>query len=144
MTTYAIRQEASLRDIGEAMGLSFERVRQIEKGALEKLRRALESLGLEADDIRSWLDSKARGANEPVSTDFATSYLRREERETMPEELVVERRARDDRRIEREVDAMVREIRATAQAHRFVERVVCGMEEGGHVSVLEERAGEGA
>lgn len=141
MTTYAIQQESSLRDIGEAMGLSFERVRQIEKGALEKLRRAL-TRGPNAftdDDIRAWLDSKARGANEPVSTDFATSYLRREERETLPEELVKERRARDERRIEREVDAMVREIRATAQAHRFVERVCCGMEDGGEIRVLDDR-----
>lgn len=140
MTTYAIQQEASLRDVGEAMGLSFERVRQIEKGALEKLRRALERVGLEADDIRAWLDSKARGANEPISHDTAPSYLRREERETLPEELVKERRARDERRIEREAEAMVREIRATAAAHRFIERVVCAMEEGGEVRVLDERA----
>jgi hypothetical protein len=140
MKVYALQQEASLREVGEAMGLSFERVRQIEQEALRKLRVALERAGLEADDIRAWLDSKARGANEPISHDTAPSYLRREERETLPEELVKERRARDDRRIEREVDAMVREIRATAAAHRFIERVVCAMEEGGEVRVLEERA----
>lgn len=39
---------------------------------------------------------------------------------------------------------MVREIRATAAAHRFIERVVCAMEEGGEVRVLEERAGREA
>lgn len=38
MKVYALRQEASLREIGEALGLSFERVRQIEHEALRKLQ----------------------------------------------------------------------------------------------------------
>ena len=136
---YSTREGDGLRDIAEALGLSRERVRQIEVEALRKLRAEFERLGWTADEVGAWLDAKARGADEPVSGDTAPSYLRREERETLPEELVKERRARDERRLDREADAMAREIVEVARAHRFVERVVSGMEDGGEIRMLEER-----
>lgn len=134
------REDDTLEAIGDALGLCRERVRQIERDAMRKLRAALEREGLTAQDVRAWLDSKASDPDAPASYDAATSYLRREERVSVPEEMDADRRARAAREHEREADAMVREIRETAAAHRLIERVCSGMEDGGHVSVLSEEA----
>ena len=140
MKVYALQQEASLREVGEAMGLSFERVRQIEHEALRKLRVAFRRLGWTEDDVGAWLDGKAAHPDAP-SGDSASSYLERDNN-THDSRAYRWREEREhaDVRIEREAEAMVRDIRATAAAHRFIERVVCAMEEGGEVRVLEERA----
>lgn len=140
MKVYALQQEASLREVGEALGLSFERVRQIEREALRKLRVALEHAGLDANEVHAWLDGKASHPDAP-SGDSASAYTPRDGNSHESRAYRWrEEREHADVRIEADAEAMVRDIRATAQAHRFVERVVCAMEDGGEVRVLEERA----
>ena len=71
-------QERTLAEIGASMGISRERVRQIEKRALRKLRRpsrfkTLEPL-IEAENIR-WDDSDPLDANSPRERQAPEHYL---------------------------------------------------------------------
>ncbi len=59
----------SLREIGEAAGVSFEAVRQIETRALIRLRVRLEALGYTAADVLAYLDGLAPGRPEPAMGD---------------------------------------------------------------------------
>jgi hypothetical protein len=43
----------SYKEISEILGVSTQRVRQIEKRALEKLRKALVRQGITADDVKA-------------------------------------------------------------------------------------------
>ncbi len=58
-----------LREIGEAAGVSFEAVRQIESRALIRLRVRLEALGYTAADVLAYLDGLAPGRPEPAMGD---------------------------------------------------------------------------
>lgn len=139
---YSTRDGDGLREIAEALGLSRERVRQIEVEALRKCRVAFRRLGWTADEVGAWLDSKARGPDDIpadamayVSTNASATHDSRAFR--WREE---SREAREvTKAAQREADAMAREIVEVARAHRFVERVCCGMEDGGEIRVLEER-----
>lgn len=51
---------ATLKEIGDHFGVSRERVRQIQKDALLRLRRELERMGLTQDDIRSYFADMMR------------------------------------------------------------------------------------
>ncbi len=59
----------SLREIGEAAGVSFEAVRMIETIALLRLRVRLEALGYTAADVLAYLDGLAPGRPEPAMGD---------------------------------------------------------------------------
>lgn len=123
----------TLRDIARQWGMSQEGVRRIEMSALAKLRRALTRgpNAITADDVLAWLDGKARGADDVIASESASSYTlhaAREEREPAALLCDRERRALDERRIAREVDAWAEDWIETARAHRMIERVVSGME----------------
>ena len=53
---------ATLDEVAEVLGLSRERVRQIEGRALLKVRLALERRGIDADHVREYLDGLKEGA----------------------------------------------------------------------------------
>ena len=53
---------ATLDEVAEVLGLSRERVRQIEGRALLKVRLALERRGIDADLVREYLDGLKEGA----------------------------------------------------------------------------------
>lgn len=57
--------EDSLEDIAALLGISRERVRQIENEALRKLRATLEREGLTADDVGAWLSRRSKGEEMP-------------------------------------------------------------------------------
>lgn len=118
-----------LVDIGLVMGLSSERVRQVSHVAAAKLARGLARLGVSESDVIGYLMSSGGEGTVPDATSGRT---RQSFRETPAPEV-----AGSD--VEREADDFVTTIRETAAAHRFVESVVCGMENGGETRVLEER-----
>jgi len=130
--------EVTLEEIAIEMGISREGVRQIEERALAKLRTAFERMGLDEREVCAWLDSKAgdpdqsTGGSEVYTANTLCThdscYYRWREPDVAAEE-----------RIEREAEAFARDIVETARAHRFVERVCCGMEDGGEVRVLDEQ-----
>lgn len=137
----ASREGDRLREIADALGLSRERVRQIEVEALRKLRMAFESLGWTAEDVGAWLDAKA-GSPDDVPAD-AMAYMREDVSATHSsrayrwrEEAAEAREAAA--RAEREADEMAHEIVEVARAHRMIERVCTGMESGGEIGMLRE------
>jgi hypothetical protein len=117
--------------IGEQMGISKERVRQIEEAALAKLRRGLERLGVTADEVAEWLTSR--------TTYDPGAYAETEHAHACTVDAVSARSRRQDERIAAQAPAWqtiradrailaLEEAAETARAHRMIERVVCGME----------------
>lgn len=53
----AERGGRTLEEVGLVMGLTRERVRQIELDALARVKAALTEIGLDEDDVASWLDA---------------------------------------------------------------------------------------
>lgn len=114
-----------LDQIGEHLGLSRERVRQVEARALEQLRHALEAEGLDADEVGAWL-SRARVESDPDTTAPRTEAWA-SSCEVRDRPLPVEPWSEHGQRVEAaccELDA----IRERAQARRQIDRVIAGME----------------
>lgn len=70
-------RERPLRDVGSALGVSYERVRQWEAVALAKLRAKLGALGLTAAEVIAYLDTLAPGHVEPPVVELTDEERKR-------------------------------------------------------------------
>lgn len=140
VTAYVERDGTPLAEIADELGLSRERVRQIEASALAKLRVALEAEGLTADDVHAWLDAKAGHPDHVSESRGRVGAGRRLSGAELAEMAAARVEAADDdepseaalylQRVEAAI-AGLDSIAERAAAHRMVERVVCGMEIAG-------------
>lgn len=115
-----------LAEIADVLGVSRERVRQIEEEALAKLRAALEAEGLTAHDVGDWLSRRP----ESESDRSVPSGGRKGEvmglPDWRPEPLPVAAWSEHGQRVEAACAALDT-VRERAQAYRAIERVVEGM-----------------
>jgi hypothetical protein len=115
----------TLDQVGTYLGLTRERVRQVQEIALAKIEAALTADGLDAMDFARWL-SRARIESEPDSTaPRSEPWVSSCEARDKP--LAVEPYSEHGQRVE----AAIRELEAAAErakARRDVARVVEGME----------------
>lgn len=124
--------------IGEHLGLSRESARLIAEAALRSLAPRLALAGIDAADFAGMLAARHGERHEPDHGGFGDQRAHARERR---EALAWERIGTGAQSpVVLALCEGLDSIRETAAAHRFVERVVCGMEDGGEMRVLEERA----